>query len=125
MDESTLIRARAVQAWENVPYDLVKNFPDLFFEAYSVLLLDQYVMVHQYAVRALSRRSFPEEKRGLVRSRLWNLICYYTQQDKKDNFIVECIDVFASLCLSDEERKGKIGLLLSNILLILSIKSPH
>ncbi|MEL2356739.1 hypothetical protein AAER84_03115 [Klebsiella pneumoniae] len=119
MDESTLIRARAVQAWENVPYDLVKNFPDLFFEAYSVLLLDQYVMVHQYAVRALSRRSFPEDKRGLVRTRLWNLICYYTQQDKKDNFIVECIDVFASLCLSDEDRKGKIGLLLSNILLIL------
>jgi len=117
MDESTLIRARAVQAWENVPYALVKNFPDLFFEAYSVLLLDQYVMVHKNAVRSLSRRSFPDEKRSLVRSQLWNLICYYAQPDKQDDFVVECIDVFASLCLSDEERKGEIGLLLSNILL--------
>ncbi|HGU9769216.1 TPA: hypothetical protein ACNFOQ_000736 [Morganella morganii] len=119
MDESTLIRARAVQAWEDVPYDLVKNFPDLFFEAYSVLLLDQYVMVHKYAVRSLSRRSFPDEKRRLVRDRLWNLICHYAQPDKQDDFVVECIDVFASLCLSDEERKGQIGLLLSNILLSL------
>ena len=33
-----MVRASAVQAWENVPYDLVKNFPDLFFEAFSVLL---------------------------------------------------------------------------------------
>lgn len=119
MNESSLIRARAVQAWEDVPCDLVKNFPDLFFEAYSALLLDQYVMVHQYAVRSLRRRSFPDEKRGLVRSRLWNLICHYTKKDKQDNFIVECIDVFASLCLSDEERKGQVGLLLSNILLSL------
>ncbi|WP_265671403.1 hypothetical protein [Klebsiella grimontii] len=119
MDESTLVRAHAAQAWENVPYDLVQNFPDLFFEAYSVLLLDQYVIVHKYAVRSLRRRSFPDEKRLLVRSQLWNLICYYAQSDKQDDFVVECIDVFSSLCLSEEERKGNVGLLLSSILLSL------
>ena len=36
MDESTVVGASAVQAWENVPYDLVKNFPYLFFQAFSV-----------------------------------------------------------------------------------------
>lgn len=117
MDESTLVRARAVQAWGNVPSDLVKNFPDLFFEAYVVLLMDQYLMVHQNAVYSLRRRPFPEDKRSLVRSQLWNLICYYAQKDKQDDFVVDCVSVFSSLCLSDEERSGRIGLFLSNILL--------
>lgn len=119
MDEETLIRARAVQAWKNVPYDLVKNFPDLFFEAYSVLLSDQFVMVHKYAVRSLSRRSFPDDKKNLVRLQLWNLIYHYAKLDKQDDFIVECIDVFSSQCLSNEERAGGIGLYLSKILLSL------
>lgn len=117
MDEETLIRARAVQAWQNIDYALVKNFPDLFFEAYSILLLDQYVIVHKYAVCSLRHRSFPKEKTNLIKSQLWNLIYYYAKRDKQDDFIVECIDVFSSQCLSNEERTGDIGLHLSKILL--------
>jgi hypothetical protein len=60
MDESTLVRAGALRAWEEVPYELVKNFPDLFFEAFSILLMDPYVIVHKSAVWALRRRSFPD-----------------------------------------------------------------
>jgi hypothetical protein len=119
MDVSTMVRARAVQAWENVPYDLVKNFPDLFFEAFSILLNDPYVIVHRAAVHSLRRRSFPEEKRGLIKHGLWSLIIYYSQKDKKDDFVVDCIDTLAFLCLSPEERKGKLGILLSGILLSL------
>lgn len=119
MDESTLVRASAVRAWEDVPYDLVKNFPSLFFEAYSVLLTDPYVIVHQSAVRALRRRSFPEEQRDLIKLPLWNLILYYSQESKREEFIVDCIETFTYLCLSLEERKEKVGLLLSNILLTL------
>lgn len=119
MDESALVRARAVQAWENVPYDLVKNFPDLFFEAFSVLLTDPYVIVHRSAVHSLRRRSFPEEKRSLIKHGLWSLIVCYSQKSKKEDFVVDCIDSFAFLCLSPEERKGKIGQLLSRILLSL------
>lgn len=119
MDESTLVRARAVRAWEDVPYDLVKNFPSLFFEAYSVLLTDPYVIVHRSAVRALRRRSFPEEKRSLIKQPLWNLIVYYSQESKREDFVVDCIDTFTYLCLSLEERKEKVGQLLSNILLTL------
>lgn len=117
MDESTLVRASAVQAWEDVPYDLVKNFPDLFFEAFSVLLTDPYVIVHRSAVHSLMRRSFPKEKRNIIKPGLWNLIVYYSQESKQEDFIVDCIDAFAFLCLSPAERKGKLGQLLSGILL--------
>lgn len=119
MDESALVRSSAVKAWENVPYDLVKNFPDLFFEAYSVLLTDPYIIVHQSAVRALRRRSFPEEKRSLIKQPLWNLIAYYSQESEQEDFVVDCIDAFAYLCLSPEDRKGNSGQLLSGILLTL------
>ena len=117
MDESTVVRASAVKAWENVPYDLVKNFPDLFFEAFSVLLTDPYVYVHQSAVHSLRRRSFPKEKRSLIKHGLWSLIVYYSQKSKQEEFVVDCIDAFAVLCLSLEERKGQLGQLLSGILL--------
>lgn len=116
MDESSLVRASAVKAWEDVPYDLVKNFPDLFFEAFSVLLMDSYVIVHRSAVHSLRRRSFPKEKRGLIKHGLWNLIVYYAQENKQDDFVVDCIDAFAFLCLSDEERESQLGHLLSGIL---------
>ena len=119
MDESTLVRANAVKAWEDVPHDLVKNFPGLFFEAYSVLLTDPYVIVHRSAVHALRRRSFPEEKRSLIKQPLWSLIAYYSQESKQEDYIVDCIDAFAYLCLSPEERKGKLGQQLSGILLSL------
>jgi hypothetical protein len=119
MDESTVVRASAVQAWENVPYDLVKNFPDLFFEAFSVLLTDPYVIVHRSAVHSLRRRSFPKKKRSLIKHGLWNLIVYYAQESKQEDFVVDCIDAFAFLCLSPEERKGQLGQLLSGILLSL------
>lgn len=119
MDASTLVRASAVRAWEDVPYDLVKNFPDLFFEAFSVLLTDPYVIVHRSAVHSLRRRSFPEEKRDFIRRGLWSLILYYSHESKQEDFVVDCIDAFAFLCLSPEERKGKLGQLLSGILLSL------
>lgn len=117
MDDSTLVRASAVRAWEDVPYKLVKNFPDLFFEAYSVLLNDPDVIVHQSAVHALLRSSFPEEKRSLIKQQLWSLIAYYSQESKQEDFVVDCIDAFADLCLSHEEKKGKLGQLLLGILL--------
>ena len=106
MDESTLVRAKAAQAWESVPYELVKNFPDLFFEAFSILLEDSYVIVHRSAVRSLKQRAFPKEKLRLVKPKLWNLIFYYAQETKKEKFLVDCIGIMASLCLSPEERKG-------------------
>lgn len=117
MDESALVRARAVEAWENVPYKLIQNFPNLFFEAFSILLTDQYVIVHKAAARILRRRSFPEDKRYLIRDKLLDLILHYAQNGKDGDFLVDCIDVYESLCLSLEEMEGQWGEILSNILL--------
>lgn len=119
MDESTLVRAGAAQAWEDVPYELIQNFPNLFFEAFSILLSDPYIIVHKSAVRSLERRSFAEDKRRLIKHSLWNLIYHYSQKSKQEEFVVDCIDVYASLCLLSEEKKGKWGKLLSSILLSL------
>lgn len=117
MDESALVRAKAVEAWENVPYELIQNFPSLFFEALSILLTDQYVIVHKAAVRILRRRSFPEDKRYLIKDKLLNLILHYAKNDKDGDFLVDCIDVYGTLCLSSEEMTGEWGKLLSTILL--------
>ncbi|MDY0289204.1 MAG: hypothetical protein RBR15_10305 [Sphaerochaeta sp.] len=116
MDKSTEVRASAVKAWENVPIDLVKNFPDLFFESISILLTDPYIIVHRSVVHSLIRRPFPEGKYNLIKIGLWNLILYYTQESKQEEFIVDCIDVFAFQCLSTEEIQGSFGKLLSAIL---------
>ncbi|MDV7574186.1 hypothetical protein ACT41I_07250 [Acinetobacter baumannii] len=117
MDESALVRARAVAAWENVPYELIKNFPQLFFEAFSILLTDPYVIVHKAAARILKRRAFPEDKRYLIENKLLNLIYLYSQNGKDGDFLVDCIDVYGALCLSSEEMKGQKGKFLSSILL--------
>lgn len=117
MDESAFVRASAVQSWEYVPSALVKNFPNLFFEAFSVLLTDPYVIVHQSAVQSLRRRSFPNEKQSIIMPGLWNLILHYSQKDKHDEFVVDCIETFSMQCLSLKERKGELGQVLSDILL--------
>ncbi|SFA93450.1 hypothetical protein SAMN03159496_01016 [Rhizobium sp. NFR07] len=119
MDESALVRASAVQAWEGIPLGLRDNFPDLFFQAISVLLTDPYVIVHKSAVRALARRSFPAEKRQLLSSPMWNLIAYYSQAGQDKGFLVECIRLFAKLCLTDDQLKGNFGVFLTNLLLTL------
>ena len=74
------------------------------------------MIVHRSAVHSLRRRSFPKEKRNLIKHGLWSLIVYYSQESKQEDFVVDCIDAFAFLCLSSEERKGKLGELLSGIL---------
>lgn len=119
MDESALVRASAVQAWENVPYELIDHFPDLFFEAFAVSLTDPYVIVHQSAIHALRRRSIPKEKRGLVQGGIWNLILHYANDSKTSDFTVDCIDVLVYLCMTKEELRGRFGELLSGILLSL------
>ncbi|QJI32670.1 hypothetical protein HKK55_09390 [Pseudomonas sp. ADAK18] len=117
MDESAVVRCSAVQAWEKVPYALVKNFPDLFLESISVLLADPYVIVHRAAVRTLRHRPFPKEKRNFINGGLWNLVLHYSKKGKQEEFVVDCLDALVFLCLSPEEKKGSIGSFISGILI--------
>lgn len=117
MDEDQSVRSCAIQSWENVPYDLVENIPDLFFEALSITLIDPYCIVHCSAVTSLRRRAFPKEKRGLIKEALWNLTICYSKNRKDDEFTVDRIDSLAFLCLSTKERQSNTGLMLSHMLL--------
>ena len=119
MDESALIRASAVQAWENVPYKLIQHFPDLFFEAFAVSLTDPYVIVHKSVIHALRRKSIPKEKRSLVQGGIWSLILHYSNDSKTSDFTVDCIDVLECLFMTKEEIGGRSGEVLSSILLSL------
>jgi hypothetical protein len=120
MDESIVVRAKAVQAWQNVPYDLTKNFPDLFFESFAVLLADSYVHVHQSVVHSLRRRPFPKEKRGLLmKGMLGLIICYSQKRRRHDSFIVDCIDVFIYLDLAPKSKDDATWKYFSGILLSL------
>ena len=67
----------------------------------------------------MRRRSFPKEIRSLIKHGLSSLIFYYSQESNQEDFVVDCIDAYAFLCLSPEERRGKLGQLLSGILLSL------
>uniref|UniRef100_UPI000C84A705 hypothetical protein n=1 Tax=Vibrio splendidus TaxID=29497 RepID=UPI000C84A705 len=117
MDESVLVRSSAIKAWENVPFAVVKNFPDLFFDAFSLALSDPYKMVHKSAVSVLRYRSFPEDKRQLIKSPLLNLVLVYSKDSDDGDFLVDCINLLDSLCLSEAEHNGVHGQLLSAILL--------
>lgn len=117
LDESIHVRAAAAAAWEHIPYSAIQNVPDLFFETFALLINDPYVYVHQSAVNVLRRKSFPENKRKFITEPLIKLIFIYLNDKKLERFFVECIDVYASLCLKPEALQGKIGKLLSNMLL--------
>lgn len=119
MDESVLVRANAVKAWETIPYQLIPNIPDLFFESFSLALSDNYVMVHKYAVYALNRRSIPEEKNHLIKVKLFNLIVFYGQEKNLQSFVVDCIDTYYRYFRSDFDEDGTIGRFIIAILLTL------
>lgn len=117
MDKENFVRARAVDAWRNVPYHLVENFPDLFYEAISITLVDPYVSVHKSAIKALRHRFFPKDKYYLVSGKIFNLICCYAQEKSQDNFIIDCIDLYTGFCLAQEQLEGEAGRIFSNVLL--------
>ncbi|WP_204274540.1 hypothetical protein [Vibrio astriarenae] len=116
MDESVLVRASAIDAWEYVPFDVIKYFPNLFFDAYSLALSDPYTMVHKRAVWTLMHRAFPEGKRKLLKDRLRNLVIVYSNENDEE-FLIDCINLLVSLCLTEAEIEGAYGQMLSAILL--------
>lgn len=117
LDESVLVRANAVKAWKTIPYQLIPNIPDLFYESFSLALSDAYVMVHKNAVYALGRRSFPEDKRHLIKHKLFDLIAHYGQVDEQDGFVVECIEVYYQNFRSDFGENKGFGRFILGILL--------
>lgn len=94
---SVLGRAHAATALSEIPSRGRQNLPSLVYEAFCVLLLDQFVAVHKSAVRTLARISLPEELKPRAALALFHLVSAYSDTEKDDNFLMDCIDRLARL----------------------------
>jgi len=109
---SALVRSYAATALSEVRHNGHSNIPSLVYEAFCVLLWDQYLIVHKAAVRALRRFSLPEKHRLSAAQAVLNLLYYYRGREGEDDFVVQCIERLASW----SEVFGKGGEALSKIL---------
>ncbi|MEI9406968.1 hypothetical protein [Mesorhizobium argentiipisi] len=94
---SVLGRAHAAMALADIPSRGKQNLPALVYEAFCVLLLDQFVAVHKSAVRTLSRISLPEDLKTRAALALFHLVSAYSGAEKDDRFLLECVDRLARL----------------------------
>lgn len=90
-------RAYAAEALAEIPVRGRQNLPELVYEAFCVLLLDQFVTVHTSAVRTLGRISLPEELKPRAAYALFKIVSIYSDSKSDDAFLVECIDELARL----------------------------
>jgi hypothetical protein len=94
---SVLGRAHAASALSEIPSRGRQNLPALVYEAFCALLLDQFVAVHKSAVRTLGRISLPEHLQPRAALALFHLVSAYSDSEKDDNFMMDCIDRLARL----------------------------
>jgi hypothetical protein len=94
---SVLGRAYAARALSGIPSCGRQNLPALVYEAFCVLLLDQFVAVHKSAVRTLGRISLPVDLKPRAALSLFHLVSAYSNSEKDDNFLMDCIDQLARL----------------------------
>lgn len=111
---SVVVRSYAATALGEMPRE---NIPPLVYDAFSVLLFDNYVMVHKSAVDALGRISMPKHLRGRAAQALLGLVRYYATQSHEDQFIVRCIEQLAYELERLDKAQGEIGKYLIKVLL--------
>jgi hypothetical protein len=111
---SSLVRAYAADALGEMPRE---NIPPLVYEAFSALLLDPFVVVHQAAVHALRRFQLPKDLQGRASQALLNLVKCYAQKSGEDRFLVECVGELAYELRRIGKADGKVGQYLVRVLL--------
>jgi hypothetical protein len=102
-------RAKAASALSEIPTRNRQNLPPLVYEVFCALLLDQFVAVHQSAARTLRRISLPEHLKPRAGFALFQLVSAYTDSEKDDDFLVDCISELARLAkhLPDPDKVRK------------------
>lgn len=92
--ESALVRMAAAQALQELRHSRVSDLPSLVHDAFLLLLSDPIIGVHQSAVEALERISFPAEYEDPITERLMVVFGAYAQGDREhDSFLVTCIEL--------------------------------
>lgn len=90
-------RAKAASALSEIPTRNWQNLPPLVYEVFCALLHDQFVAVHKSAARTLRRISLPEHLKPRAGFALFQLVSAYTDSEKDDDFLVDCISELARL----------------------------
>ena len=111
-----LIRGSAAAAIGKIPYDVLRDFPDLFFEVHLTLISDPNVYVHRSALNALNVDAFPESKIQILKYRVLHLIQVYRNVPDGADFLVQCLECFVKKFLSDSELMRGNGKLVVEII---------
>lgn len=113
---STLGRAAAAKAIEEMRSSRFSELPRLAGEAFLLMLLDPYVIVHKAAVKALRRITLPKWMDPTVMAALDNWIVAY-RGDKDQEFLLECIKAKTGMKREDASfatNDGRVFLALIN-----------
>ncbi|MEO6218306.1 MAG: hypothetical protein ABIO86_19920 [Sphingomonas sp.] len=113
---SVVRRGSAARAYGDIPSRQRDNLPELLFEAFLTTLSDAYVYVHRAAVMALGHFRMPQKFDGQVRNTLWNILLAHEKDPKRQDLILECVELLAYQYLTEGERGGPIGAFLISIL---------
>lgn len=114
---SSLVRAYAAQTYSEISYNRRNDLPELAREAFLALLNDPYVIVHQGAVRALSRAHMPTEFMDSAKESIGALLQLYGQKREPDPFTIECIELYVDQFCDLKTLEGKIGDYFINLLI--------
>src|SRR6266850_5974384 len=100
------------------------NLPSLVFEAFTALLNDPYIAVHQQAVRGLRRLwSLPDDYRpGAKRALLGWTIAYSSSDRAHNRFFIECLDFYIDYYAEPDEFSGRFG---ARVLSALQMVEPY
>lgn len=105
---SNLVRSAATSAIGELGPRRFNELPELVFEAFLLMIADRYVIVHQAAVRVLTKIDIPSQFRDQVLALLWNWIHAY-RGDKNEGFLLECMEAFASESGEELQLNPKLG----------------
>jgi hypothetical protein len=91
---SVLKRAAAAEAVGDLGKNRVSDLPQLVLEAFVLLLLDQFVLVHHRAVEALPSVALPEELELRAEHALLSLVLHYSGKRDKQDFLLRCMALY-------------------------------
>lgn len=92
---SALERSYAATAFGELNQSAVDNVPTLLFEAFGLLLLDSYVIVHKAAARAFRKSLLPDPYRRSALWAIYQILRVYRVKSGEDNFVAECVKTLA------------------------------
>lgn len=102
-------RAAAIRALQELNSERRNDLPRLLFEIFLTTLYDPYRIVHQAAVHALERFSFPEGFKSRLKLAVRNLIIAYSHGEDGDEFLAQCISLYVSRYADKDELEGDVG----------------